>query len=274
MSAFSPEILAQALIPKDLLGHASSLHFSVHIGNQVIKTALSEAAGGDFHWSRSFLIESSSPDGGDMMRFIAERNWNDKVFRKCTISFDVMRFCLVPMAFFNPDNARELLEFNCGEIGQEVDYVEVREADAMLIYESPSWRKELMKGFPNGRIFPSAFLFLKHAKGIAPKDADSVFIYDADSMMMLVIFKAGRLVLLNSYPAKNEEDVLYHASNAAMALNVDFENAFLNVYSFKDDLNLLNFLKQYNRNSRQLISEEGSNSGNTSFISHLHILCA
>jgi hypothetical protein len=109
MSTFNPEISARALIPKDLMGQASSLHLSMHLATDFVEAALAEAAGGEFHWTGIFPIESNQMSGKDALHFVTERNWSDKVFRKCSVSFDTSEICLVPRAFFEPDKAMELI---------------------------------------------------------------------------------------------------------------------------------------------------------------------
>ncbi len=274
MSPFSPEIAAHALIPKDLLGQASSLHFAMHLGHHYVECVLAEAAGGDFHWTRAFKTETDSHHEHDVIKFVAARNWNERVFRKCTISFDIMKFSLVPAAFYNDENAAALLAFNCGEISNEVLSVEIREVDAFLIYEAPSWIHDLTRMFPNGRFFPAAYLFLKHACIVSAQESESLIISYAGSIMLLAIFKDGKPLLLNAYAVQNEEDVLYHASNAAMRLDVDFENVPLFIYSLSSDKALQNVLKHYNRQCTSMFESDSSSGNEATFISYLHMLCA
>ena len=274
MSSFSLEIAAHALIPKELLSEASSLHFAVHLSTTYVEASLAECAGGELHWSRSFRPESAHQSVEEMLAFINERNWSERVFRRCTISYDVTKFCMVPFAFFSQENCRSMLEFNCGQLDNEVAYIEMRELDAVLIHEVPSWTQGLQSKFPNARFLPSSFLFLKHSAMIAERDGQSLMIYRDGNMMMLAAFKNRKLQLFNAYPIQNEEDILYYASNAAMRLNIDFEHVALHVYSHTKDNSLYGLLKHYNRSTFQVYPEAGSTSQEASFISHLHVLCA
>ncbi len=274
MSSFSPEIAAHALMPKDLLSQASSMHFAMHLSPTYVEAVLAEAAGGEFHWARSFRIEAGHQTEKDMVAFVNDRNWNERVFRKCTISYDVLKFCLVPAAFFNPESALNMLEFNCGKVDQGFSHIEMREFDAVLVHEVPTWLGVITHKFPNGRFFPSAYLFLKHAKTIAERDGHSMMIYQDGSMMMLCVFHSRKLLLANAYPIQNEEDILYYASNAAMRLNFDFEHVYLRIYSHTKDLSGLNLLGQYNRHCDLVFGDQDLQSPEASFISHLHILCA
>lgn len=274
MSPFSPEIAAHALIPKEFLNQASSLHFALHLGQHYVEAALAEAAGGEFHWARAFKTENEAQHENDVIEFVTARNWNERVFRKCSISFDVMKFALVPSAFYSQESAVTFLEFNCGAVVNDVHSAEIREVNAFLIYESPQWINDLTRIFPNGRFFPSAYLFLKHACVVSAQKKETLIIAYTGSLMLLAIFRDGRPLLLNGYPVQNEEDVLYHASNAAMRLQVDFENVPLFIYSLSGDKALHNLMKHYNRNCTSMFEDEKSSGNEATFITHLHMLCA
>lgn len=274
MSSFSLEIAAHALIPKELLAEASSMHFALHLSTSYVEASLAEAAGGELHWARSFHPESTNQSVAELMAFLKERNWSDRVFRRCTISYDVMRFSLVPLAFFSPEKARQMLEFNCGEVENEISSIELREFDAVLIHEIPSWTPALQSSFPNARLLPSAFLFLKHAGMIAEREGHSIMIYRDSTMMMLAAFNSRKLLICNAYPIHNDEDILYYASNAAMRLNIDFEHAPLHIYAHAKDNSLFGLLNHYNRKTVQVYPESELSASEASFISQLHILCA
>src|SRR5688572_10672491 len=100
MTAFVPGIAARALIPRDLLSQASALHLCMHIHPRWVAVALADAAGGQVTWSEQFDIEQAHVDTwDDVAGFIRGRNWSEKVFRKCTLTFDTADFTLVPSAF-------------------------------------------------------------------------------------------------------------------------------------------------------------------------------
>jgi Protein of unknown function (DUF3822) len=272
MSAFSPEISARALIPKELLGQASSLHFSLQLHPEFVEVVLSEAAGGEIHWSQIFNLETIKDDFANAVNFVNDRNWHEKVFRKCTISFDTSEFCVVPKAFFTPEKAEELLSFHTERKTNKVESVEIPEIDAVLIFGVPDWSSQVIATFPNAKFLPSAFLYLKYSKAISSASTDTINVFHSPSSVVLCVFREHKLSLLNAYKANNEEDVLYHTSNSAMRLGIDFENAMLNVFEFNKGESLVNLMKHYNKRVRHLFptSAEDKNS----FYSNLLVLCA
>ncbi len=272
MSAFNPEISARALIPKDLISQASALHFSLHIADDRVEAALSEASGGEFHWSGIFPLEYDYKSLKHAVQFVAERNWGEHVFRKCSVSFETSEICVVPRAFFEPQRAGELLAFQCDVAPAAADYIEFPELAAVLIFGLPDWTSEICKKFPNARLYPLSALAMRHAQSTTQIDEDVLGIYVSTSQMVLTVFRNNKLHLVNTYHVIGAEDVLYHASNAALRLGIDFENASLKVASTWRSESLVNLLRHYNRRTVHLFMNESSD--HFSYLSMLHSICA
>lgn len=271
MSAFSPETAAQALIPKELLGQASSLHFSLHLAADGTEAALSEAAGGELHWSHRYHIEAGSQT--DLTTTLRDRNWNEKIFRRCTVSYDAEVFTLVPSGFFSADKAASLLSFSTSKTCTRVNYAEMPEWDAVLIWEEPAEVGAIPALFPNARLLPSAFLVMKHCNTVIDRNSNTIAMMRSGHLVNLFVFRQGLPVMLNAHHVHDDEDILYYASHAAMTLGIDFENCQLHLYDRQDDVSLLNLLKHYNRHVNIMFHEERTDVA-TGFISHLHVLCA
>jgi hypothetical protein len=272
MSSFNPEISAKALMPRDLLSQASALHFSLHLANDFVEVALAEAAGGGFHWSGIFKMEHEHGSQDDSVLFVNDRNWGDRVFRKCSVTFDSKECCLVPRAFFSPERASQLLAFQNNSATAQTDFVEIPELDAVIVFQLPHWADSITKKFPNARIYPLSALALRNAVSLAAEAEHVMGIYTTTSSLILTVFKSRKIQMMNVFPIENDEDVLYHTSNAAMRLNIDFENAALMVATYSRSENLLNLIRHYNRSARHLFVNESSE--HISFISHLHSVCA
>src|SRR5690606_33861220 len=126
---------------------------------------------------------------------------------------------------------------------------------------------------PNVRIFPAAYLFAKHALLRAERDETAMHIARIGGQMLLCIVKNRKLLLLNHFEVQNDEDVLYHTSNAALRLSIDFENAQLSLYEIPQTDNLTALLKGYNHHVAHAFTDEGKKV-KASFPAHLHVLCA
>ena len=274
MNVFSPEIAARALVPKDLLGQASSLHFALHVHKNFVAASLAEAAGGDFHWSGDFPIEDAGGSFENALHFIRERNWSEKVFRKFTLSFDTTEFTLVPTAFFQKEKEKQLLEFNTGTVGGLIESMEIPELDAVMIYSVDEHIRELTARFPNARIFPSAALFAKYAYAQSDRTEKEFHIYHTPGFMLLAVMQGKKLLLLNHYPVHTDEDILYYTSNAALRLDLDMENTRVRLYEMPLREYLENLFSHYSTNVKHVFKSDAGEKHQASFISHLHILCA
>ncbi len=273
MSAFNPEIAARAMMPKELLGEASSLHLCLHLSRRRLQVAVAEASGRDFLWAEDFLLENITGSYRDALDFTVGRNWSETVFRKCTLTYDTPLFAPVPNAFFDPAKQGELLQFQTGKQAVNPANLPVQEADATMVFEQDNDVRALIKQFPNVRIFPTAYLFVKHALLIAEREETVFHLSHAGESMLLAVVKNKKLLLLNHFEAGNDEDVLYHASNAALRLNIDFENTGIMLYEMPQTASLLSLLKTYNSQVTTAFPEEGKKI-KASFPAHLHVLCA
>ncbi len=273
MSVFNPETAARALMPKELLNEASSLHLCLHLSEGKMQVALAEASGRDFLWAEDFFFESIRHTYADAVDFTVGRNWSEKVFRKCTLTYDTALFTLVPNAFFDIHKQNELLAFNTGKNASNPTHLHLSEPDAIMVFEQDANVRSLIKQFPNARIFPTAYLFVKHALLMAERDETTFHIARVGSSMLLAVVKNKKLLLLNHFGVENEEDVLYHASNTAIRLNVDFENIRIALYEMPQAETLVALLKSYNSQVKLAFGDEGKKV-RASFPAHLHVLCA
>lgn len=271
MRSFNPEIAAQAMIPKELLDQSSSLHFSLHLRKNGFEASISEAAGGELHWSSHVREESEA--SGNYTEHLNFRNWHEKIFRRCTVSYDTEIFTLIPSGFFESEKASEILSFSSGKICRRTNYIELPEWEAVLVWEEPEDVVDVLKYFPNARMLPTAFLILKYCSIVLDRKEDTIAIMRSGSLLNLFVFKQGQPIMLNAHQTNGDEDVLYYASHAAMTLGIDFENCQLHIYDQDQDITLLNLLGHYNRNLTSIFSENTS-SIRTGIISQLHILCA
>lgn len=273
MSAFNPEIAAKALMPRELLSEASSGHLCIHLSYGNIQVAVAEAAGRDIRWAEEFSIDSASSHFKDAVDFCAGRNWSEKIFRKCTLSYDTPLFTLVPAAFYDSKKQAELLKFHTGNASQASVALHLPEMDAYLVYEQEPHVRTLIKQFPNVRILPAAYLLIKHALLVAEKNESELHLVQLHQALLLAVIKDRKLMLINQFDAGNDEDALYHASNAALRLGIDFENAHLHVYQFPANETLVPLLKMYNRHVMRAF-DDYKGKIKAAFPAHLHILCA
>ena len=180
-----------------------------------------------------------------------------------------------PVAFFESNKEKAMLEFSTGASHDEVAHLVLPELDAVIVYPAGPWVNAISQVFPNARIFPSAYLFAKYAWSQGERNIYSMYLYRIHGFLLLAVMEGKKLLLLNHYSVQNDEDILYHASNAAMRLNMDFENLMVMCFDHDDEKHSISLLRQYNHTaSCGDFGVEAKPGIKPSFITHLHILCA
>ena len=268
MTPFVPEIAARAKIPKELLGQASTLHCCMHINMARVEISLADASTGVVAWVEAFDIEpTKSESWEDVLKFVEERNWFEKVFRKCTLTFDTGDYTAMPVAFFEQGRETQLLQFHTGREYIQADSLPLSEFGAQFIFETPESIRSLSGHFPNIRIFPSAWIIARYAWLQSPQSGASIFIWHSGVSMDMVVIKDRKLLLSRSDKVQSAEDVLYHTSNAAMRLGLDFENTPLFLYSLKDGSSTHQLMARYCKELKPM--EDGA----VSLITRMQMSC-
>lgn len=218
MSPIEPEILARTLMPRELLQRADALHLALHLNPHGVKVAVLEQ---ELVWSSVFDVANAQDDDyGAVLRFLSERNWYERVFRKVTITFDTPYYTLVPQGFAIEGKEQELLAFNLPGIHAPAATSHADEAGLQVIYKEEPALLALLRHWPNARFYPSVALFIRFAKlyNSAPSAA---LVYTSAGAVWLTVFKDGKLQLANHYTMQSADDVLYHLANSAMRLGID-----------------------------------------------------
>jgi hypothetical protein len=275
MSGIGPEITTRALMPRDLLNQASSLHFAVHIGGNRVEATLADAASTEILWSEIFEMGNSAHAFTESIDFISSCNWSERVFRKSTLSFDSTAFTLVPGAFFEADKMQEVLLFNTGMTPENPGHILLNEAGAQIIFDRPSKLDEVTSKFPNLRIFPSAWVFGKYAAQNSDKNNSHIHLYVNGNYLLLAAYKSQRLMMLNRFEVNSSEDLLYYTANAAIRLDIDLENCYIRLFDYRTGAQNVELLKNYCKNAEFKVSPKVNHkSENSSVITQLHLICA
>ncbi len=224
MSAYDIELAVKSRIPKELLNEASSLHLAMHVSSDAVQATLADVAIGMERWSCSFYLERKS-DLKESVRLIEDRNWSERVFRKCTLTFNCKNFTLVPAAFYNETMMGDLLRFNTTETQEFIEQLYLPMAEAHIVYGIPEALVALSARFPNIRIMPSVYpLTLSVEREVTRKNIYITVFIECD-YMALIVFKEGQLQLLNYFEIAGHEDVLYYITSVFMRLKLDQESA-------------------------------------------------
>ncbi len=167
-------------------------------------------------------------------------------------------FTLVPNAFYSAEKAKELLDFNIGNIENESILTDDVLGDVKFLYSIPShFKATLDKTFPKHNIkhfgFSSIQLFFNHFQ---LKNAD-VFMNIHLQSIELLIKKDKQLVLYNMYNVKSDEDILYYLLFSIEQLKLNPLNLKLSIAANRETGDeLFKSIKKYVKQVNFVVSDK------------------
>ena len=144
------------------------------------------------------------------LNFVDEYELKKLNYKTILVNWAGYHFTLVPSSFYDADKAKEVLEFNVGEIKNELVFTNDFN-DIKLIYSVPAELKNTIdKTFPNHNFkhigYGSLKLFFTHFQ---LKNAD-IFLNIHNGQAELLIKKDWQTVLYNVFKTQSDEDILYY----------------------------------------------------------------
>lgn len=267
MTGFDPEIAAKALIPKEVMAKASSLHLAIHLHPDFVEVAVLDPETRNVVWNEAFFLEENNPqDFKQISEFTSLRNWGDRVFRKTSITFDDPDFTLVPQGFLIQGREGEILKFATQRDPEQTEVYTLPEIGAALLFNLPSEIKKLSTRFPNCKFYNSAAFFIKESLRQS-KDKTAFHVLSQKGFMLVVACANGEVKLTNHFGIQGVDDVLYHLANTAMRLDVDLSMTQVTLYGKTADEKLLELLMNYVEHVKHAPSH-------TSYSVLIHFLCA
>jgi len=138
-------------------------------------------------------------------------HFSKKTYKHVYINYFTPQFTLCPSAFYNMENNRALLEFNCGAIGSNLILTDDINTDIKLIYAVDEQLKSTLD-----QLFPNHLL--KHTLNVVSKlmlsseelMKEQIILSIHSNYIEVVVKQEQKLVLANQYSIKTQEDVLYY----------------------------------------------------------------
>ncbi|MFN6380201.1 MAG: DUF3822 family protein [Flavobacteriales bacterium] len=245
MSVFNPDIAAKAMMPKELLAMASSLHLAIHIHDEMVQVLVYDFDAGEVLWVEFFEAEDQAQ--GDLQKsvdFVILKNWGEKVFRKVSVTFDYPDFTLTPQGFLIEGKEQELLAFATGRNPDCTEVQELSDLQVAIIYDLPLALQALASRFPNVKYYSSVSFFLQEASRRSAVSND-FHILVQKGFMLVAAFHDGEMKLTNHYGIQSNDDVLYHIANASMRLGIHMSAAQITLYGASATAELQALLSDY-----------------------------
>jgi hypothetical protein len=245
MSVFNPDIAAKAMMPKELLAMASSLHLAIHVHDELVQVLVYDFEAGEVLWVEYF--ESEEHAQGDLQKsvdFVMLKNWGERVFRKVSLSFDYPDFTLLPQGFLIEGKEQEILSFATGRNPDCTEVQSLNDLQVAIVYDLPLSLQALATRFPNVKYYSSVSFFLQEASRKTVGQSD-FHILVQKGFMLVAAFHDGEMKLTNHYGIQSNDDVLYHIANAAMRLGILMSAASVTLYGASASVELQALLQDY-----------------------------
>jgi hypothetical protein len=120
-------------------------------------------------------------------------------------------FTLCPATFYDPENARAMLEFNAGKIEEHIILNDEVTPDIRLIYAIDDKLKSALDLiFPHHRIKHSLSVLTQLMLHSEELTKEQLLLYVHANHIEIVVKENTKLVLANQFSVKTQEDVLYY----------------------------------------------------------------
>lgn len=137
--------------------------------------------------------------------------FSKKKYKTVLVSEVSPQFTLCPTVFFEPDNARALLEFNCGDTEQQLILTDDIHSTIKLVYAiDEALKSTLDKLFPQHQLKHHITALARLMLNTEELSKEQVLISIRYNSIEVIIKQNQQLILANQYSIKTNEDVLYY----------------------------------------------------------------
>jgi hypothetical protein len=179
-------------------------------------------------------------------------------FQSIKITWPGKNFTLIPNSFYKAERAREILEFNIGNINDERICVNDVKSDIKLLFTIPSELKNVIdKTFPHHELKHSGTCTINSFFTHFQLKKANIFLNIHDDKIELLVKKDKQLLLYNIFSVKTNEDVLYYLLFAVEQFKLDPSNLQLTVCANRETNDeLFTTLKKYVRHIDFAVSDK------------------
>lgn len=175
-----------------------------------------------------------------------------KTYKHIWINLAKVNFTLCPDSMYDANDARTILEFNCGDSKKQPLLIDDLTSTIKLIYTIEEDLKSTCdKLFPQhqikhhitvlGKLFLNAEEFLK----------EDVFLHISQGTITIIVKQQQRILLANHYQAQTNEDVLYYILFIIEQFQLNpFSTQLSIAANFPANDELLSLIKKYIKNVR------------------------
>lgn len=193
--------------------------------SELADTLIIEVSNGEFYFceveseKNTPLVVCSFPLDNTANKSISEQlliatnhfGFSKKKYKTILVNVVNPQFTLCPIALYQPDNARALLEFNCGDTAQQLISTDDINATIKLIYTiDEALKSTLDKLFPQHHLKHHITVLSRLMLNTEELSKENMFISIRDNSIEVIVKQNQQLILANQYSIKTNEDVLYY----------------------------------------------------------------
>lgn len=178
--------------------------------------------------------------------------FSKKTYQHVYVNYFNSQFTLCPTAFYNSDNNRSLLEFNVGSIENKLVLCDDINTDIKLIYAvDESFKSTLDLLFPHHLIKHTLTVLSKLMLQSEELVKETILLAVHSNYIEIVVKSEQKIVLVNQYSIKTQEDVLYYVLFILEQYQLNPLTTTITVVGNLDtNSNLISALKKYIKNIR------------------------
>ncbi len=230
MTNFNPEILAAAVMPRQIQVDSASLSLLLCIRHNHVLVSVFDPARQGVVWRGEFETDPLQSEWESVIEFIKERNWHRTIFGTCAVVYDNSRGILTPMGLWSEGIVGSMYKLECGVDLIHPNSVHLPEWDVVYTSENPTWNDAIRNLYPNALLLSIDSILLRYARIVADNES-AVLTYFNNASFRIIIVREGRLLLCNQYNGSTPIDFLYYLRVATAATSIEMKDLKLFFYS-------------------------------------------
>lgn len=201
-------------------------------------------------YSVESVIEMSLAE--HLINAVKHFQFSKKQYQHVFVNYVTKQFTLCPANFYALDTARSVLEFNVGNVNDQLILTDEINSDIKLIYAIDEQLKSMLdRLYPQHQLKHSLTVLSKLMMSAEEFTKENILLSVHSNYMELVVKQENKLVLTNQFAIKTQEDILYYL--LFVMEQYQFNPLFVAVSvlgNVNADSSLISSLKKYVKNIR------------------------
>lgn len=176
--------------------------------------------------------------------------FSKKGYEHVLVNYVTKQFTLCPANFYSQESVRAVLEFNVGKVNDQLILTDEINSDIKLIYAIDEQLKSMLdRLFPQHQIRHSLTVLSKLILSAEEFTKENILLSVQGNYIELVVKQENKLVLVNQFSIKTQEDILYYV--LFVMEQYQFNPLFVMVSvlgNVNTDSSLVSALKKYVKN--------------------------